>query len=552
MTRPLLSLLTLAAFAASVTSSAHAETPDLFGRTGYYDLTGSPLLRGLRLDQEAIRSPARSHAEGRGLAGAPEVEVRRNYVYVQDNDRTFNVPYRSQQDLFRSFEFALREVYRALPDEFAFVYLFTSFDTRVGAYFYSPESNDIRGIGQQLYDQNGSSPRQGFIFMNYWRSFEQIFGPAGARVVRAQSRSVFNQEAGHRWGSFLQAGEGGNDNLLLGRDDSHWSYFLHSGGSPMEGNAWRDNGNGTFTTATSFNNWRFSDLDLYAMGLLGPADVEPFFGIADPVVGNARDIFGQALNAASPPQIFEPQTVRGRRIDFTIDDVVQRNGRRSPSVDDAPKRWRVVFVMLAAGSNGLDEADRVEFEDLVDGYALGFKEGTRNLGELDYVLVEAPRIPIGGECGADGDCDPAEASLCLITALDAPGLCTRPCDDASGCPTDWCCEQVGPAPSPVCLPANLCPGPMQPDAGISTDAACACDVSSGCDEGCACDAACQPAPPLCACDETTACDERCDCDPECGGCGCTSTPAEQNGSALPLALAASLIGAGALARRRRR
>ena len=40
-------------------------------------------------------------------------------------------------------------------------------------------------------------------------------------------------------------------NDMLGRQFSHWSYFMHTGGSVLEGNRWRDNGDGTFREAST-------------------------------------------------------------------------------------------------------------------------------------------------------------------------------------------------------------------------------------------------------------------------------------------------------------
>ena len=536
-----------AATGALPTGSAAAQTePDLFGRTGIYDLTGSPELRSLQLDHRYIRGEGPSFAEQRGLVGAATVITRRNFVYVQDTDGAMPAPpYRSGRDLYRSFDFALREVYRALPDEFLFVYLFTSFQTGVGAFFYQPEANDVFGIGMPRYDNNGASPREGFIFMNDWRSFERLYGPGGQALVRGQARSVFNQEAGHRWGAFIEIGPnaGFGSDLALGRDDSHWSYFLHTAGSPMEGNAWRENANGSFTTTTGYNNWRFSDLDLYLMGLLAPHEVTPTFAIQNPEIGDRRDLTDRPLNRASPPQIIAPITIRGRRVEVNIEDVQVRNGLRDPAAEHSPRRWRAVFVMLAGRTSGLSDDELERFEGMVDDYAAGFREGTGDRGELDYILIDAPKAPIGGACGEVMDCDLTEANYCLELAVGAPGLCTRPCDSAETCPGAWCCAQVSTAPTTLCLPSELCPGPEQPDAG-----ACACDTSAACDPGCECDVHCAPIAELCACDLTTGCDADpegrgdCPCDPECDpGCGCTSAGRGFGGPALALGLLGVLV-----------
>ena len=553
-----------------------AAEPDIFGREGLYDMTGDRRVDALRPELDYVTGKVPSYAERLGRAGAPNVEIRPNYIYIEDTDNTFPVPFRSGNDLQTSANFALRELYRVLPDEFVFVYMFTSFNTNVGAFFYAPEANDVWGINAQgQFDSNGSSPREGFVFMNDWKSFEELFGPGQGAV--GQGRSVFNQEAGHRWGSFVVTGPdgaGAGSDVLLGRDDAHWSYFLHTEGSPMEGNNWRDNQDGTFTTVTGFMNWRYSDLDMYLMGLLPMDRVEPFFVITNPQVGRQRDLFGQALNKASTPQIVQPVTISGTRVDLTMEDVRLRNGSRNPAFGEAPTEWRVVFVMLASSAQPFSEADKVEFDGMVEDYATGFHDGTRGVGTLNYRLrePEVPLSPVGGVCVEVADCDPAVANFCVANPFTPTSFCTASCNDTSACPVDWCCASADGAAVPVCLPAGMCP-------------TCACDQDpNACDEGCACDEACagntnnntgntnnnsgntnnntgntnnNTAGGLCECDVTYGCDADasgeadCPCDPECdAGCGCTESG---RGTAAPAAASAGALALlDALGRRRRR
>src|SRR5687768_7057689 len=82
------------------------------------DLTGSELARAAkpRLMRRSLVA-----------AGAPTIEVRRNYVYVLDNDGLLRAPFQSEQDLQDALELAASSVYQVLPDEFVFIYVFTSF-----------------------------------------------------------------------------------------------------------------------------------------------------------------------------------------------------------------------------------------------------------------------------------------------------------------------------------------------------------------------------------------------------------------------------------------
>lgn len=556
--------IALTASLAGLASPALADDePDIFGRTGVYDLTGHPEIRDVRLDPGFVNGGEPTTLPSlKGLKGAATVELHKNFVYVQDADGELTIPPRSGQDLGRYFNFAAQETYRILPDEFVFFILFTTFDANVGAFFYSPEANDTRGLGSEVYDSNGGSPREGIVFMNYYRAIDEQFSQIGLDPgsIAAQRRSVFNQEVGHRWGSFVTVGGGANGSgpdVLLGRDEGHWSYFAHTSGSPMEGNDWRDNGNGSFTTVTDVDNYLYSDLDLYLMGMLAPEDVAPWFVIVDPDVGGQRDLFGQPLNAASPPQFISRRfqggavTVNGTRLDMTIDNVVRRAGIRNPDVASAPKSFRTVIIFLGGRNSPASPAVLTEFEELVDNFAAGFDTATRGLGQLDYILKEEVVLtPIGGACTDPAECDPMDATICAAIPAETAAICTRPCDTADTCPTGWCCKTNPATGQNACAVGDICMEPEPP--------ACACDATADvCDMGCECDTACPAAPAVCSCDLTFSCDMGpnggdCLCDPECpeedGGCGCSTT---SNAAGSSVAFVVMLMTAFGVRRRRR-
>jgi hypothetical protein len=54
----------------------------------------------------------------------------------------------------------------------------------------------------------------------------------------------------------------------------HWSFFLDTGGSPLEGNAWELAGH-DYRTVTDATSGEFSALDLYLMGAAEAAEVDP-------------------------------------------------------------------------------------------------------------------------------------------------------------------------------------------------------------------------------------------------------------------------------------
>ena len=186
---------------------------------------------------------------------------------------------------------------------------------------------------------------------------------------------------------------------LLGRQRAHWSYFVSSGGSPMEGNTWQDIGGGSFRTATPSG--RFSPLDLYLMGVASPAEVPPFFVIAEPNVNGQRDDTGAVINRESPPDRGRPTTIRGRRVNYTIDDVIRANGRRSPAYipgaspdgGSAQPDLPVMWVLLARPAEVTARlAD--QFDTAIETCGTGYRNAANNRSRL--IAISAPMPPDAG------------------------------------------------------------------------------------------------------------------------------------------------------------
>jgi len=206
-----------------------------------------------------------------------------------------------------------------------------------GAFAYEITArNEIQGIGvpiSDFSDQFGSDGRlRSYVQMGtlsrYPTDPDKIF------LGTNSTMGVFGQEAGHRWLAFVGFRDAsGNRSLeLLGRQQAHWSFYMDSDASVMEGNDIRDDGNGSFTTVAATE--RYSLLDQYVMGLIPPEDVPPFF-----FVGNA-----QGRSAAAAPEI--GVRITGTRVDLTVDDVIAAQGARVPASANAPKAFNMAFVVV--------------------------------------------------------------------------------------------------------------------------------------------------------------------------------------------------------------
>ncbi|MES1243036.1 MAG: nidogen-like domain-containing protein [Acidobacteriota bacterium] len=242
-------------------------------------------------------------------------------------------------------------VARAFFREFADVYdhliVFLDFPLSLeGAFaFESTVKNDVRGIGQPVFDNTAQAGSHGRL-----RSFVQMGtlsrypdNPETELLGTNSTLDVLGQEAGHRWLSFLffVDGNGAPSNSLLGRDESHWSFCHNSLASDMEGNEWQESAGNRFTSVGATS--RYSPLDQYAMGLIGPGDVPPFYLVGDCVSPSAAPAVGAII--------------QGPRIDVTIDQILAAEGPRVPDFRKAPHAFDMAFILVGeAGRFPSDES----------------------------------------------------------------------------------------------------------------------------------------------------------------------------------------------------
>lgn len=302
--------------------------------------------------------------------------------------------------------------------------------------FYSSVENDIEGIGYQrerqpaLFDDAPDRRLQGIAFLNdlpYWED-----NPAEFELA-------FLHELGHRWLARVHATLADEEVALTGRDGDHWSYFLDTGGSPLEGNVWSDGDqDGTFVANTPAFPVRYSALDLYLMGAASADEVGPLRLFRPDVSANDAqlDCSGRPVAPASPPQACGPLTFSGAWQPLSIDDVIQAEGPRLPSVEEAPKRFSVAFVLLDPGDAGFD-ADGCQrvgawaehltalFSDATDGRLTleNAALGGKSCAELELAKGRAA----GGGCALA----PARASAPrlpwgLLAAAGLLAFCRRP------------------------------------------------------------------------------------------------------------------------------
>jgi uncharacterized protein (TIGR03437 family) len=241
--------------------------------------------------------------------------------------------------------------YKTHEDAYDLMLLWTNFSYLSGNSFAlaGPVRNDITGVqgivgvntpnnifdfAREIGSKNGRL--QGLTQMEDLGKYPSDPRARIGAVPPNNTLSVMGQELGHRWLAFLRYPFGGIQlsDIILGRDEAHWSFFFNSEGSVMEGNAISDNGNGTFTTGEAVN--KYSTLDQYVMGLRGPEEVNPSF-----VVLNAT---GTSRTASSSPQA--GLTFSGTRLEVTMDQVIAANGTRFPPAALEQRDYNFAFVLV--------------------------------------------------------------------------------------------------------------------------------------------------------------------------------------------------------------
>ena len=344
------------------------------------------------------------------------VDASESFWLFDDIDNTVEFANFFTRDPFLATYGAVEEGFLAVhPDDSQFLVVYTTWSLPggIGA-LYQAVANDVEGIGYEhiapldavipapIFDDTPNSQVQGFLHMNRWSNY---VGKDAGGTDDERISLVFGQELGHAWLAFVHVDTpAAGPRALLGRSDAHWSFYLDAGHSPVEGHAWTDNGDGTFT-ATKTDFFEFSDLDLYLMGLIPPEEVEPFFLIADPF-----DCIDSALDngECAPPNAHQFQadtyTVSGTRVDLTVDDVIASDGARDPAFPDAPDSYDVSFLVIKRPDEELGAEELAQIDAIVDRSVEIFNAQTRGLAEV--VNRTAAEGPPGGESsGSSGDGD---------------------------------------------------------------------------------------------------------------------------------------------------
>jgi hypothetical protein len=250
-------------------------------------------------------------------------------------------------------------------------------EPEAGFAFYLGLAGFTAGINSFTGNPNeagGLTRLNGLVNMNDLNEYPADFNTDFLGGV-ASGAEILGQEFGHAYGAFVQSDAGD----ILGRGDAHWSFFLHHPGvgnaSPLEGNRWNDNGDGTFTTVESFTG--MSELDEYLLGLRAPADVSPFFLITPPAFDDSTFPFPGVM-------------VSGTRVDMTIQNIINMHGPRLPDTTSSMKTFKVAFILVIPQGTTALPADIAKLDGFRLAWESYFFNETEGLGTMDTTLAAGP------------------------------------------------------------------------------------------------------------------------------------------------------------------
>ncbi len=248
-------------------------------------------------------------------------------------------------------EFAVvHSFYRNHEDAYDTVIVFNDLDMDASdfslAHAYTVR-NEVRGIGEFIYDSGRvfGSPRRLSSFVNMGALSGYPASPAAPirGLPHSSMLTILAHEIGHRflaYTPFKDPETGELSDALLGRQFAHWSFFLNSSASVLEGNAIRDNGEGTsprFETTAATQT--YSLLDQYLMGLLDPSEVPPSF-----LVTNPTSTTGSLGNASRTPEV--GVEFDGVRKEIRVEDIIEAVGPRRPDTSVSQRQFRQAFILL--------------------------------------------------------------------------------------------------------------------------------------------------------------------------------------------------------------
>jgi hypothetical protein len=306
-----------------------------------FQQTGAPIVVGASPGGEAPILDRIDYSAALPVSGAPGHGFYEDYFVITD-------PVVSESGLGHKF-------YENFPDDFFQYVYFSLFNQTMGGFANEFNiENSVSGIGLPIFDNSASYGSGGALEsrcnmnnLGVWFTdpTQRFTGGAQQNFL-----TIMGQESVHRWGAFVKFEDGGGQesNLILGRSDAHWSFYLDVDHSILEGGDWD-------LVSTDFyrcNTWvdYCSDLDEYLMGLRDAEEVKPMFYVSS----SSNNIEG---NRDNPPPV-PNNTASGTPVPVTIDDIIANEGLRTPTPATEVKDLRQAFILITLNGQIVSQANK--------------------------------------------------------------------------------------------------------------------------------------------------------------------------------------------------
>lgn len=270
--------------------------------------------------------------------------------------------------------------YQSHGDVYDFLCILTTFPVDLsdpnhqdvaGKYF--GVSNSVSGIGQQIYDNCALFGSEGRLkgYIDLGQAVPDTLNPYS---VDFQERlDTLIHELSHQWLARVGSSLG-----LLTDDNAHWNYYLHTDGSYMYGGEWEELEPGVFTCSSSRR--RYSELDLYLIGLLDKSEVSPFFLITP--------------DSYAPPQYYPlpGDVVQGSKNAITVDEIITLEGEREPASLYTQKEFRMAFILLSDSTHTVTEELVSGINNLRENLVLEFFRKTGGRALIETRILDIPAV----------------------------------------------------------------------------------------------------------------------------------------------------------------
>jgi hypothetical protein len=270
----------------------------------------------------------------------------------------------------------LRRFYASHPDAYEQVVVYTArpLNPAPGTLAFELNiQNAVTGIGLEIVDGSAAWGSAGTLE-------SVVYMDAIDPYLQSDGFEFLGHEVAHRWLAHLRFrdGTGAPSSALLGRGAVHWSFFLDTQASVLEGNSIRDLGGGRFETVDFARG--YSALDQYVMGLRPPHDVPPLFYVDSP------DDFrpSRSYKAGSSPEAGVSFT--GVRRDVRIEQVIAAMGPRLPAAGAAPTRLRQAYVLVSDAVAPATELRRTAVARIRSRFEAYYRRATEGRGEVQTSL----------------------------------------------------------------------------------------------------------------------------------------------------------------------